>query len=190
MINKVNRIDVDDNFHYNLSNRKVIVVGKTKWEIFRWLGNNLDELIVTKNGIKTYRWEVKDCTVFFMEDYAYYRHKSFQLLLDSFRIDCVKKVKPEENPIISLSCGIKSLEKSFAVYTDGDIEIVREAKIHENEDYESHIYDININKGFWAIVDTKNTRYSYRTFYTWEEKPYRTLVELEKEGIGLPKFSS
>jgi uncharacterized membrane protein YukC len=54
MINKVNRIDVDDNFHYNLSNRKVIVVGKTKWEIFRWLGNNLDELIVTKNGIKTY----------------------------------------------------------------------------------------------------------------------------------------
>ena len=43
MINKVNRIDVDDNFHYNLSNRKVIIVGKTKWEIFRWLGNNLDE---------------------------------------------------------------------------------------------------------------------------------------------------
>lgn len=181
------RLEVDKNFVNRKSNPKEITVGETTWGVYRAFD---DGIIILRNGKQEYAFRFEDGVVFLMEDYCYYRYKEFQLLLDSFHIDKVKRVKLDEEVSVSLICGVKELEKSFAVYTDGDIIVMAVKNINEGKSHQTQQYKISFDRASWAIVDTKNTRFNYRTLYCWNESPHLLLKELNKSGLGNAKLAS
>lgn len=181
------RLEVDKNFTNRKNNPHRIDVGETTWEVYRALDEGI---IILKEGKQEYAFRFEEGVVFLMEDYCYYRYKEFQLLLDSFHIDKVKRVKPEETITVSLICGVKELAKSFTVFSNGGINVLGVKNINEGKSHQTQLYKIEFERASWAIVDTKNTRFSYRTLYCWNESPHLLLKELNKSGLGLPKLAS
>ena len=183
------RIEIDTNFKGTKENPMVVKPNTDSgisWSIFK----EDKSVVVEKDGTEMYRWEFNGSLFIMGDEYCYYRHKGFQTLLDAFRIDKVIKVNPDKEPKVDVVCGVKELDKSFSIYSDGMVEIKKAADIRVGEPHQTKRFTIVFHNATWAIVDTKNTRHSYRTMYCWDESPHIKLMELNKSGIGLPKFSS
>lgn len=181
------RLEIDSNFVNRKSSPYTVTIGKNEWVVYRELN---DSITVLMNGVRKYSYTIDEGTIFIMEDYCFYRHKEFQLLLDSFHIDKVKRVKPDESVKVPLICGVKGLDKSFSVFTDGHINVLDVKNINEGKEHQTQLHTITFDGATWAMVETKNTRFSYRTFYCWEESPHLLLKDLNKSGLGLAKFAS
>lgn len=181
------RIDIDSNFKCGREDPRIVKVGDTVWSVYRTVDHGI---IILKNGNTEYAWKTEEAAIFLMEDYCYYRHKEFQLLLDSFRIDKVKRMKEGEELQLDLICGVRGLDKSFAAYTDGQIESLSVKNSNLGKEHETQIHKVAFDNPTWALVETKNTRFVYRTFYCWDPSPHMLLKDLNKTGLGMAKISS
>ena len=183
------RVEIDANFVNTKNNPKVIIPSdEVTWEIYK----DGTDVVVCKNGDELYRWAFTGSLFVMGDEYCYYRHKDFQMLLDSFRIDKVQKIdsaKGKEQKV-DVVCGVKELDKSFSIYCDGEVEIRKVADIRVGTPHQTKRFTCVIHNATWALVDTKNTRHEYRTMYCWDVSPHMKLKELNESGIGLPKFSS
>lgn len=182
------RVDVDNNFRHTKENPMEKIIGKTVWSVYK---NADDNIVVNMNNEAKYLYKSPEGSVFLMEKYGYYRFKEFQILLDSFKIDKVVKVRKGEDLHLDLSAGIKELEKSFSVYTNAGISILNVKNINIDKPYQTQMYRIGFDNDVrWALIDTKNSKYKYRTFYCWTDSPHIVLKDLNRTGIGLPKITS
>ena len=181
---KQSRVDITRYFDFTEKEPKVISIEGTTWSMYRDKESGHIMIESDNPDLQKYDFNLREGTVFLMKDYCYFRYLSFQLLLDSMRIDKVCKVT-DESLSISLIAGTKTLDKSFTVYTDGVANIEETRSINPDEEFSTKMFIVTFTKAKWVIVDTKNTRFKYRTFYCWDESPTNVLRALIKEGKPL-----
>ena len=181
---KQSRVDITRWFDYTEQEPKVVSIEGTTWSMYR--DQESGHIIVESDNpdLQKYDFNLREGTVFLMKEYCYFRYQAFQLLLDSLRIDKVCKVT-EESVSLSLIAGTKSLSKSFTVYTDGDTNIKETHDINSEEEFSTKMFIVTVSNAKWLIVDTKNTRFKYRTFYCWDDSPTNVLRALIKDGKPL-----
>ena len=173
------RLNVEEDFEYTEENPLLI----SGWTIFKDRNGSINVRKEDKGYIMNFTG-----SLFVTDDHCFYRYKEFQLLLDRFDIDKIKKMTASKNKI-TLFSGVKDINKGFTVYSDGKAVISKTKKYNEGEDIETMLNVIEFTDQTWALAEMHNTKYTYRILYVWDNS-HKIMNKLSEIGIGSPLIST
>ena len=185
----IRRVEINPDFAKNETGKALLYrVGRTRWVIHRNENNDLFVNAVNQPHLNKIFANATAGSLFLADTYCFFRYREFQLMLDMFLIDKVVNDAALDGGAFALNLvsglGKETEDMGYSVYTNADFYVVGEEERYAGEERHTKSIRFCFEKPKWILVEIRNKKGTYRTLYTWGEKPHIMLKELSKTGIG------
>ena len=185
----IRRVEINPDFGKNLPSGILRCrVGRTNWAISRTETNLLVVDSSNQRHLGKMFENAKAGSLFLTDSYCFFRYREFQLMLDMFLIDKVVNDAELNGGAFALNLvsgfGKETEDMGYSVYTNADFYVIGEEERYVGEDRHTKSIRFCFENPKWILVEIRNKKGTYRTLYTWGEKPQIMLKELSKNGIG------